>query len=416
MENNIEKQEFDLSLASLFRIFKGKLKTLIAIGIVAALLGGVIGTLTVTMSKKNYGNILAFHLPTPEQASYASVIPLLDSDVFAENILIGTKNIEFTDSEGKEVDVKIPDLPYTAEQEELLAQYEYDKISATKKIKDLKERINELPFDMEILKTDLTNAEAKYSQISNELSFYLKVQVDALTNLEKINELEAQLSEAMIKMTEAKEAYNAALNEFQLAEQGIFLADKKYTEATEDSEKLLATLRSEWRAKTENRELLETVHENVTYSFTLGEPLPNEKTTTEKKDTGKFLYVTVEIPEDKALANRIINNINEQISEFIISNTTPLEKNDSIECISISSGEAKNVNETSLIKNALIFALVFFAVAEVLVCGLIIFSYFKKIVYASDSQKLPEASSANSSEAENANDTAEADEADGKNE
>ena len=61
MEKNTEKQEFEFSLVSFLRIFKGKLKMLIAIGLVSAIIGGTAGVLVSLLGKKTYGNLLAFY-------------------------------------------------------------------------------------------------------------------------------------------------------------------------------------------------------------------------------------------------------------------------------------------------------------------------------------------------------------------
>ena len=52
MENNTEKKEFEFSLVSFLEIFKGKLKMLVAIGLVAAILGGAIGEIYAEKIKK----------------------------------------------------------------------------------------------------------------------------------------------------------------------------------------------------------------------------------------------------------------------------------------------------------------------------------------------------------------------------
>ena len=58
----------------------------------------------------------------------------------------------------------------------------------------------------------------------------------------------------------------------------------------------------------------------------------------------------------------------------------------------ISSGEAKDVNEDSLIKNAVIYAIIFFAAIEALACLLIFFSYIKRtFLHASEAETATDA-------------------------
>lgn len=386
MENTNGKQDFEFSLISLFKIFKGKLKMLVAIGIIAALLGGIIGALTVTVGKKTYGNLLTFYLPTPEQTGYSTVIPLLESDLFTENILIGTKSVEVTDSDGNKIPVSIPDLPYSAEEEEVLVKYEIAKLTASKNIKDYKSRLKTLPFYINNLKAERDAAIDDYSPFKEEYNRLWNVYSNDLSSvaLEKITALEnsEEYISATTKYEAAQKAYsNALIEESQLAEK-LFLEEKSYTEATEKSEEIISKLRTEWTKNPANKKLIEDFHKNVTYSFTKdGTPID---TTNTNKDTtpGKFLYIDVRVPKDIKFANEIINNITSKIGDFVISNTTPLEKNDQIECIRISSGEAKDVNQDSLISNMLIFALISFVAIEFITGLIIVLSYMKKHFFA----------------------------------
>ena len=382
MENTNQKKEFEFSLSSLFEIFRGKLKMLVAIGVISAMLGGVVGALTVTVGKKTYGNLLAFHLPTPEQTGYSTVIPLLESDLFTETILIGNEALEVTDADGETVKVNIPKLPYSNEEKELLKQYESAKLKAAKDIKNYKSSLKSLPLEIANLKSKLDAATNAYTPLKDEYTKLLTVYSEGLssTALEKLTALENDpaYQKAKKDFIEAQNAYGEKVIEQTTASENLFNAEKALTDATEKSNEIILKLRAEWRKNPENKELVEDFNDYVTYSFTKdGSPL--EIPATNKEDTsGKFIYVSVAIPEDINLANNVINNINTEIGGFVISNTTPFEKNDQIECIQINSGEAKDVNEGSLLKSIAIFAIIFFVAIEFLTCLVIIFSYIKK--------------------------------------
>ena len=382
MENTTQKKEFEFSLSSLFEIFRGKLKMLVAIGVISAILGGVVGALIVTVGKKSYGNILAFHFPTPEQTGYSNVLPLLESDLFTENILIGTESLEVVDADGNKITVSIPKLPYSSEEREKIEQYELDKLNATKNIKDYKNSLKALPLEIENLKSKLDAATNAYAPLKEEYNSLLTVYSEGLssTALEKLTALENRDDYKIAKenFIAAQKAYGEKVIEQTTAAENLFNAEKALADATEKSNEIISKLRAEWRKNPENKELVEDFNEYVTYSFTKdGSPL--EINTANKEDTtGKFVYVNVAIPEDINLANSVIDNIIAEIGNFVISNTTPLEKNDQIECIKISSGEAKDVNEGSLLSNIAIFALIFFVAIEFLTCLAIICSYIKK--------------------------------------
>ena len=387
MENTNEKQEFEFSLSSLFKIFKGKLKMLVAIGIIAALLGGIIGGLTVVVGKKTYGNTLTFYLPTQEQTGYSKVIPLLESDLFTESILIGTKDIDVTDKDGKTISISIPDLPYSADDEKKLAEYEIVKIQAAENIKEYKTRLKTLPFEINNLKTKrdaASNAFSPLSEVYNRLWTVYSNDLSAVA-LEKITALEnsEEYITASTNYAAAQKAYNdAVIEESQLAEK-LFLEDKAFSDANEKSEEIIAKLRSEWTKNPENKKLIENFHKYVTYSFTKDETTPTTNNTTQEDTSGKFLYIDVRIPKDINFANDIINNITEKIGDFIISNTTPVENYDQIQCVKISSGEAKDVNKDLILSTIIKFTLIAFFAAELITCLIIIFSHVKKNLFAS---------------------------------
>ena len=385
MENTTEKQEFEFSLISFLKIFKGKLKMLVAIGLIAALLGGTIGALTVTIGKKTYGNLLAFYFPTPEQTGYSTVIPLLESDLFTENILIGTKEVEVTDAEGKSIQVKIPDLPYTSDEEKEVAKYEAEKIKLAEDIKNYKNALTSLPLEIENLKSQLEAATGAYTPLKEELTELWTVYSDKLSTdaLAKINTLESSEEYVTAKnnFLNAQRAHGEKVIEHATASENLFKAEQARDEAVEKSNDIINVLRAEWRKDPVNKELVEDFQEYVTYSFTKdGSPLQINNQL--KEDTsGKVLYIDVRIPENIALADKVIGNILNDIADFVISNTTPVEKNAQIECMRISSGEAKDVNEDSLIKTILIYALIFFAAIEFITCLGIVCSYLKRTFF-----------------------------------
>ena len=373
MENTNQKQEFEFSLVSFLKIFKGKLKMLIAVGLISAILGGTIGALTFTVGKKTYGNVLAFYFPTPELTGYSAVVPLLESNLFTEKILIGTKTVG---------NIKIPDLPYTAEEQELMVKYESQKLQSANEIKVLKKRLKTLPSELENAKAQFDSAKNAYTPFEEEYkrlwAVYDKdLAVDAKNKITALESSE-DYQKAKARFFTTQEEYNNKVIEQAKATEQLLINESLLTEATEKSNEIVNRLTVEWKKDPANKELIEDFHENVTYSFTKdGSPLQIQNQN--KEDTsGKFLYIDIRIPEDRALADKIIDNILNEISAFVVTNMNPVEKNDQIESMCISAGDAKDVNEGTLFKTIGIYALIFFAVIEVITCTVIVGSYFKK--------------------------------------
>lgn len=390
MENTNEKQEFEFSLVSFLKIFKGKLMMLLAIGLASVIVGGSVGVFASVLGKKTYGNLLAFYFPTPEQTGYSAIIPLLESDLFTEKILIGTKEVE---------GVKIPDLPYSDEEQAEIVKYESDKLSATKDIKEKKKLLKTLPSEIENAKAQFEAAKSTYTPFKEEYERLWAVYNETLATdaQNKITDLEKdpQYTNAKAAYLKAQEDYNNKVVEQAKATEELVIAENSLLEATEKSNEIINKLQNEWRNQPENKKLMEKFHENVTYSFTKdGSPLPLD-TQTKDDTSGKFVYIDIRIPEDIALADEIITNINAEIGGFVISNTTPVEKNDQIECKAVSTGGAKDVNKGSLVKNALIYALIIFAIAEFITCVVVICAYFKRNFFSSNEKKTVEVTNNN---------------------
>ena len=403
MENTNEKQELEFSLLSFLKIFKGKLKMLVAIALIAAMLGGTIGALSSVLGDKEYGNLLAFQFPTQEQSGYSNVIPLLESDLFAEKILIGTKTVDYTDANGKTTSLTIPDLAYTAEQEAQVAEAEYTKLVAAENIKTIKDDLKQIPFELNLLKSELDNATNKFAPIEKEYETIWKMYSDTLYEdaKKKLETIQGPYDEAKAAFEAAQKAYSDCDKKQKSMENELYKAQNELNDATESSDAIINALRAEWRKDKSNKQLVEMFHQSVTFSFTKdGSPLPTTSTTKEDT-TGKFLYVDVRITKDEALANKIIDNVINEIAPFVISNTTPVEKNDVIKCVVLSTGDAKDLNEDSLLKNIILFAAIFFAVFELLACACIVLAHVKKTVFADEDEAVAEADAKESDEKDN---------------
>lgn len=382
MENKNENQEFELSLASLFKIFKGKLKKLVIFGLVAAILGGAIGALSVVLTKKSYGNTLTFYFPTPEKNEYKNVLPLLESDNFAENVLIGTKEVEYTTESGKTVKIDILDLDYTKEQEEDITEYEYTKLASYETIKKLKEILEELPSEISILELKLNKANSDYTLAKDSFDVYMNVNANDLAFKDTIAKLEIELAELAAAKRTAFDEHNKALSRQKLAEQELLLAEKSYDQAIKKSNEIIGELRAEWLADKDNKKMLDTYKKSVTYSIS------HEGSASIGKDGegSSFVYVNVSVLDNEELANRIIENLPEEVSDTVTENATPLEIHNVIECKLVSSARAIELDKTSMVKTAAIFAVIALLAVEIILFIAIVLSYFKKTVVDSSNE------------------------------
>ena len=393
MENNNEKQEFEFTLVSFFRMFKGKLKMLVAIGVISAILGGTIGALIATTGNKSYGNTLSFQLPTAEKHEYAALIPLLESDQFAETILIGTKTVKVTDTNGKTTDVEIPNLQFTKEDEKKIAAYELAKTEGYKTIEDYKNRIEALPLEINTLKSQLDAANNVYSPLRDEYNRLWAVYSDGLSEdaKEKLTALESSEKYITAKKNHeaAQAAYDAKLIEQASLEAAIFDLEKSIELATDAAEIIIEPLREEWLQKSENKAAIKSFKNNVKFSF-----VKDEKAEKTDKSKNNFIHVSIEIPKDAVKAEKIVKAVSTILPGFVMQNSVPTEKYDQIKCIRISSAVVNDLNDTSLIKSTITYALILFIALEAITCIVIIGAHIRKIylplINADDESKAKE--------------------------
>ena len=379
MENNNEKQEFEFSIISFLKIFKGKVKMLVALGVISAILGGTLGALT-TM-KKVYGNVLTFYLPTPEKSGYSTSITLLESDRFTENVLIGTRPVEYTDAEGNKTEIDIPDLQYSEEDEKKIIEYSYAKQTAMETINDVKKELKKLPAEINLLKSTLDEKQSAYTILHENYKILLgdtTLTVEARAALEAIK---SDYYEALAEYDAAQKACSAASTLQANMKNELSLAENAITEADEESEKILAPYLEVWRSQPENKSKVTAYREGVKYSFTM-EGLESDTPVEIKSGaTYSFIYVKIEIPKNQELANDIISNILDQIDSYLVPNMTATNENDIIECKHLSYGSAKEVNEDGLVSSALKYAIIVFAAVEVLACVCILLSFAKRTFF-----------------------------------
>lgn len=380
MENTKEK-EFEFSFTSIFKVFKGKLKIIIIIGLVAALLGGALGALLTVLSKKAYGNLLTFYLPTDEQNEYATILPLLESDLFLEKVLIDSTEEKYTDSNGETETIRVPNLPFTAKDKELYKQYTFEKLQAIETINKLKVYFTDIPYEQTQLKEKLTRATSDYTTAASVLNTYMSVQVPQIAtdaHLKTIGSLETDLNEKAAAKEAAEREYNECIDEYRVKEKLYHDAEVTIAESDEKLDEITAPLYEAWKMDADNSKMISLAKEGIQYSFSKRELYPDS----EAKDkaeiiSSKFLYVKVEINGDEALADRIIKNMSKEMNDFIVMNSVPTEKYDIIKSSSISVPTSHIIYQVSLATSVIKYAVLFLAIAELLYVIKVAFSYFK---------------------------------------
>ena len=380
---NTKNQDTEFSFATVLKLFKGKLKLVVIIALVAAILGGALGAATVLVKEKNYENTLTFYLPTSEKSDYASAIPLLESELFLEKILIDTKVEKY---EGEQI--RVPDLPFSEEDKEQYKKLSLEIKEAQESITELKRYFPNAQFVLSELEKELSRKSSSYTAAANVFQSYTSPQIDGV--IENIKDYKTELNDALTALKTAatdkklaEDEYNAFFDEYQNNKKELHNAELTLEDSSEALDQLLAPYYEEWKRDLENENMLYTAKEGIKFALSKEELFPDKYNSTlteeENKEIPKhFLYVNVEISADEELANRIVQNICTELGDFVVLNTTPKESYDTIKasCLSV-----PNVNESapaSLIPNTVKYAAFTAILAEVLLIAIVLFIYYKR--------------------------------------
>ncbi len=379
---NTKNQDVEFSFATIFKIFKGKFKLIIAVALLAAILGGSLGALLSLNEEKDYGNTLTFYLPTSEKSNYASVIPLLESELFLEKILIDTKTEKY---EGEQI--RVPNLPFSTEDKEQYKKLSLEIMKAQKSIADLKKYFVDAPYQLTRLKDELTRKSSDYATAANVFQTYTGLQDATLTGdipdyKEKVAKYQKALEDAALARTQAETEYNACFDEYQDNEKSLHDAELILEDSSEALDELIAPYYEEWKMDTNNEDMLTVAKKGIRFALSKEELFPDEYKDTSKEEyeniPKNFLYVNVEISADNTLANKIIKNICTELGDFVILNSTPAEDNDTIKatCLSV---PTVNESETAPIGSEITkYAIIGVVLAEILLVLAILFIYYKK--------------------------------------
>ena len=397
---NTENKELEFSLATVFKIFKGKLKAIIAVGLVAAILGGALGAVMYFGTKKTYENTLTFHLPITEKTEYSDILPLLGSNIFLQKILIETNEESYkavdengnplldasgnpiVDENGNPVTVtiRVPKLNFTQQEKEDFKKYTFLKLHAQGTIDELKTYFNDIPFEKDRLSDKATRASTDYSTIANLLNSYLLSNLRE-TILPNVREIEEDLENARIEKEKARNEYNECIDTYKENQFRQHNAEKAITEYSEALDDLLIPLYEDWKQNPQNAAKLAAAESGIRFAFSKDDFDSDKASASKGKDEIKqpvnFLYINIQM-NDKELANTVIKNISAEIQDFIRDYSTPTDANDIIKVNQISTPDIHVINEASLIlllvKNILIFVIIFEALLVIAIIGI----YLKK--------------------------------------
>lgn len=364
-ENNNYKE---ISFFDLFNALLKRAKIILCVTLALLLAGGAGGALLAVMANCNYGTQAEFYVYSDKMNNY--ILPLIQSDSFAEAILLDENGLPADDKDTKAYTEAL-EAKNSVKEKEL-------------EIEAMKERLDDYPLELTRKQKKLSEAQSKYDDIYKLLNMYKSTNLEYMdeeakaAHIEQIGKFEAALAEARTKKEEAQEAYNLTYDESKDLEKQISDAKKDVEKLQQVADDSSAELLKAFRQDKDNASNIQKIKDSVTYAYADGE----------NNSSQALLYVNIAVEDDEEFARFLLTQICNRLPLFV-ENDTLSSWSASCEYVStfntIEKIEAKNVLSETL-KLGVIAAVVGFVGSACIVLIAYAFKNAKKVASVNDAE------------------------------
>ena len=311
-QKNDQKTE-GLTFTGILRLFKGKMKLLICLALIAAVIGGAVGA-CMTYMNVSYGGEVVFYLSSTDDTR--AILTLISSESFAEKLLL--------DENGLPPKEDCDPVDYET------------ALNAAKAYNEARARRTALYKEQTLFAAEFATYESEYRKLDEEykrifeiLSIYKGAMTDEVAKDEnhvtETQKYEKLLEEAAAARKEYKtNVYDKKLShkldiELQIAQTIRTWKDAR-TAYEEASEKLLV----EWRKDPKIAALVKQIQTSISCEYLrkfddLDESKKNAENS-ENYENPRFLSISVMVDKDEKTANMIIENLMAIAPEYIEKN------------------------------------------------------------------------------------------------
>ena len=315
MEENMQTEE-GISLLDIFKLLLSKIKILLLVVVIGAILGGTLGVWK-THNVDYYGTSVEFYV-NPEKKVGASddpqqggsqygvygaygrhvmdnMVRLLSSEIFAEQLMLGGNPLpakqEGNDALNAKIDAADPLLKTVNQKQEIA--------------KDLSASYEEKALAYNSA-TDCLNAEWKELYLQGIVKYTYFDENEYLTIINK----------GYTNLEDAYARKNDAQKEVKLAQESLAVAKTAVSEAQENATKAVNEALAEWRKTGSYKGLLSRIVGATKYAY-----LEDNADTEEANNLARsFIYVKISVLNDKAFAEDLLNRIKEIVPVYIEAN------------------------------------------------------------------------------------------------
>lgn len=354
MENS-EKKE--ITIADIWHIFVKNLKLLIIVTLAAAIIGGALGGI-LAWRGYTYGATLEFKISSIDSTD--SLLYNLNSESFAEKLLL--------EENGLPPRAECNAADYDAA---LAAIEAYNQARETKR--EVKRELDRyqtssISFEMDVL-------DSEYNKIFEQLKVYKTTYSDVIaseeTHINTMRELEEQFN-AVAEKRQAyrEETYLPAMQKKTELQEKYSMATLELTDARREARELTEKVLDAWREDEDIQKKVLEISKSVKYSYGQLEEEDKDKTTTtdtEEQRNSRYVVATVAVEGDEELASFIVSRLKSRAKPYIVEHIEEITSSVQVDCTLISSLGTENLENRSIITQAVKYAVIVGIIAFVLV-------------------------------------------------
>ena len=354
MKPSVHDQHSELDLLDLLKILLAKIKLIICVALVAAILGGAFGFAFTLIGNHDFGTKIEFYI-TPD-APDSQILHLLSSERFAEKLML--------DENG------LPEGSSGAEYEAALAA-KLESKAADAAYAEAKRASKSAPRELAAIQKTYEEKQKAYDDAYDMLSVYQSASDEIAKqpeHIEKMKKYEAAVEAAKEEKTIAEKDYYAASQKALEATNNLEAAKEAAANARKVADDLAEEILKVWREQSQNKKKISMINESLKYDYIEDSSSKNSDDNTNRQ----FLVVSISVEKDEQLANKLLDSLCDKLPAYVEENTDTHDSIEETECILISTAaEVEDLGKNSLVKEVIKYALISTIAAIAVTCILV---------------------------------------------
>ncbi|MBP3315043.1 MAG: hypothetical protein J6M03_04390 [Clostridia bacterium] len=354
MKPSVHDQHSELDLLDLLKILLAKIKLIICVALVAAILGGAFGFAFTLIGNHDFGTRIEFYI-TPD-APDSQILHLLSSERFAEKLML--------DENG------LPEGSSGAEYEAALAA-KLESKAADAAYAEAKRASKSAPRELAAIQKTYEEKQKAYDDAYDMLSVYQSASDEIAKqpeHIEKMKKYEAAVEAAKEEKTIAEKDYYAASQKALEATNNLEAAKEAAANARKVADDLAEEILKVWREQSQNKKKISMINESLKYDYIEDSSSKNS----EDNINRQFLVVSISVEKDEQLANKLLDSLCDKLPAYVEENTDTDDSIEETECILISTAaEVEDLGKNSLVKEVIKYALISTIAALAVTCILV---------------------------------------------